>query len=115
MISKRMMTSMLVVCIVVALAEETEGFLSFLSPSDYQRKLENDRIRTEKKVPVNLQKRSKESGLPEPLAMENMKELIKFSFPFEIRITMNPQNVQKYGELLGELLADSLSESMNDQ
>ncbi|XP_067863863.1 promotilin-like [Heptranchias perlo] len=115
MVSKRIMISLLVVCIVAMLAEETEGFLSFLSPSDYQKKLENDRIRMGRKVPVNLQQRSEESSLSEVLGAEDMKEVMKLCVPFEIGIKMNTKQYQKYGVLLGELLNDILSEGTNDQ
>ncbi|XP_038675386.1 motilin-like isoform X2 [Scyliorhinus canicula] len=113
MISKSVMISLMVVCIVAMLAEETEGFLSFLSPSDYQKKLQNDRIRVGKKVPVHRQQRSEEHSLSEVLGMEDMKDTIKFCVPLEIGIKMNIKQFQKYKELLGELLKIILSEGTN--
>ncbi|XP_067913794.1 motilin-like [Heterodontus francisci] len=112
---KRIMISMLVVCVLAMLAEETEGFLSFLSPSDYRKKLENDRIRVGKKVPVNLQQRSEERSLSEVLGTEDMKEVIKLCVPFEIGIKMNTKQFQQYRELLGERLNNILSEGTNEQ
>ncbi|XP_048408980.1 motilin-like [Stegostoma tigrinum] len=114
MISKRVIINLMVVCVVAMLAEETEGFLSFLSPSDYQKKLENDRIRVGKNLPMNLQKRSEENNLSEVSSTEEMK-VIKLCVPFEIGIKMNTKQYQKYGEHLGELLQNILSENTNGQ
>ncbi|XP_078053997.1 motilin-like [Mustelus asterias] len=128
MTSKNVMISMMVICIVAMLAEETEGFLSFLSPSDYQKKIvrktlksfkyltdcvQNDRIRKGNEVPVHLQQRFEERSLSEVLGMEDMKEVIKVCVPLEIGIKMNAKQSQKYGELLSEFLKNMLSEGTN--
>ncbi|XP_060701005.1 promotilin-like [Hemiscyllium ocellatum] len=108
MISKRIMINVMVVCIVAMLAEQTEGFLTFLSPRDYQKKIENYKSR------MNLQKRSEENNLPEVSSMEEMK-VIKLCVPFEIGIKLSSKQFQKYGEHLGELLQNILSENKNGQ
>uniref|UniRef100_UPI00398E333E motilin-like n=1 Tax=Pristiophorus japonicus TaxID=55135 RepID=UPI00398E333E len=113
MVSKQIMISLVVVYVVAMLAEETEGFLSFLSPNDFQKNLENDRIRLGKKVPVNRQQRSEESSLSEVLGPEVMKDVIKLCVPFEIGIKMNTKQFQKYGELVGEQLNYILSKGTN--
>ncbi|GCC26796.1 hypothetical protein chiPu_2000003 [Chiloscyllium punctatum] len=114
MISKRVMINLMVVCIVAMLAEQTEGFLTFLSPRDYQKMIENYKTRVGKGVPMNLQKRSEENNLPEVSSMEEMK-VIKLCVPFEIGIKLSSKQFQKYGEHLGELLQNILSENKNGQ
>uniref|UniRef100_A0A4W3GHB9 Promotilin n=2 Tax=Callorhinchus milii TaxID=7868 RepID=A0A4W3GHB9_CALMI len=105
MVSKRVIISLLVVCAVAMLAERTEGFLSFLSPFDLQKIIAKNRIRMEKNMAENLQRRSEENGSPEGLGRDETAEEI-VCVPLEVGVKMNAKQLLKYENLVGEILSE---------
>ncbi|XP_007892418.1 promotilin isoform X1 [Callorhinchus milii] len=89
------------------LAERTEGFLSFLSPFDLQKIIAKNRIRMEKNMAENLQRRSEENGSPEGLGRdETAEEIVRVCVPLEVGVKMNAKQLLKYENLVGEILSE---------
>ncbi|XP_043932420.1 promotilin isoform X2 [Protopterus annectens] len=114
MVSRTVIGCLIVVCVMAMLAEKTEGFISFFTPSDVRKMMEKERVKGLKKS-TNLQQRSEGSTLldmTEPQGVE--KETIiksQMSAPLEIGVRINADQLQRYKDVLGEVLQEILSEN----
>uniref|UniRef100_A0A8D0H0V2 Promotilin n=1 Tax=Sphenodon punctatus TaxID=8508 RepID=A0A8D0H0V2_SPHPU len=95
MVPRKMAATLLAVYVVAMLAEQTEGYISFYSHSDFQRMQEKERNKGQKKS-LTLQQRSDEGAA----ANQERGRLIA---PVEIGIRLNSRQLEKYQDVLEEL------------
>lgn len=107
MVHGKVIGSLLVVCLVAMLAEQTEGFLSFFSPSDMRRMMEKEKSKTGKKSVRSGETESGELAAPERYMEE---EAAMLGTPLEIGVRLSPRQFDKYGAALGEVLNEMLEE-----
>ncbi|XP_005995529.1 promotilin [Latimeria chalumnae] len=114
--SRRVIGALLVVCAVVMLAERTEGFISFFSPSDMRRMMEKEKSKALKKS-VSLQQRSEDNSFLESPSVQYRGEgmLLKPGDTLESRVRLNMKQVDNYRDILGEMLGEILQEEQNAQ
>ncbi|XP_058860531.1 motilin-like [Acipenser ruthenus] len=107
MVHGKVIGSLLVVCLVAMLAEQTEGFLSFFSPSDMRRMMEKEKSKTGKKSVRSGETESGELAAPERYMEE---EAAMLGTPLEIGVRLSSRQFDKYGAALGEVLNEMLEE-----
>ncbi|XP_051780351.1 promotilin-like isoform X2 [Erpetoichthys calabaricus] len=103
----RVMVSLLLVSMLLVLVDQTEGFLSFFSPTDMKKMLEKEKLG---KKSVSLQQRSEESVPGELPSAGWYIEKTEMSCPMEIGMRLTPQQIKKYGPILAEMLNQLLLE-----
>ncbi|MGH0176712.1 UNVERIFIED_CONTAM: hypothetical protein FKN15_072810 [Acipenser sinensis] len=111
MVHGKVIGSLLVVCLVAMLAEQTEGFFSFFSPSDMRRMMEKEKSKTGKKSVRSGETESGELAAPERYMEE---EAARLGSPLEIGVRLSPRQFDKYGAALGEVLNEMLEEGGKD-
>ncbi|XP_074792386.1 promotilin isoform X1 [Natator depressus] len=116
MVSRKVVTSLLVVYVVAMLAEQTEGYLAFFTRSDIERMQlqEKERSKAQKKS-LMLQKRSEGREVTELSDVEGVDEgeIIKLTAPGEIGMRLNARQLEKYQHVLEELLTEMLLDARN--
>ncbi|XP_069046550.1 motilin-like [Lepisosteus oculatus] len=109
MLHSKVIGCLLGVCVLAMLAKQTEGFLSFISPSDMRRMMEQEKVKAGKKS-VDLEPRSEEREFGKLASTEwNVKD-DAVQEPLEIGVRLTHQRLNKLAPALGEILQEMLEE-----
>ncbi|XP_066559112.1 motilin-like [Amia ocellicauda] len=110
----KVISCLLVVSVVAMLAEQTEGFISFISPGDMRRMMEQEKGRAGKKsLEVEQRSEERESGELASPDWYRQKDTAKGA-PLEIGVRLSPQQLDRLAPVLGEILHEMLAEGNKD-
>ncbi|XP_009463976.1 PREDICTED: LEM domain-containing protein 2 [Nipponia nippon] len=114
MVSKKVVTSLLLVYVVAVLAEQTEGFVPFFTQSDFWKMQMQEKERSkggQEKSLTSLQQQEEESSSEQSSAGVNKAKATQLAVPAKAGMWLAPRQLEKYQDVLEKLLAEMLQDT----
>ncbi|XP_054837661.1 promotilin [Eublepharis macularius] len=109
MVPRKVMATFLLLYMVAMLAKQSEGFISFFNPGEFERMQARERNQGQKES-LTMQKRSDTKGFAK---FSEDGQVIKLIAPVEIGIHLNSRQLEKYQDALEELLTEMFPDPQN--
>ncbi|NXB64702.1 MOTI protein, partial [Struthidea cinerea] len=122
MVSRKVVTSLLLVSLLSVLAEQTQGFMPFFTQSDFQKMQEKERNKAGQKKSLSSLQQLEEEGFSEQSGVDgtaaktfqedgNSSRSVCARQRSPARAWLTPRQLEKYQDVLEKLLAELLQDT----